>query len=77
MQQIINYFRRIGVALSVLFNVILGGTSNQTFSARNYELKRNGKLNLVWLLDLIFFMDENHSMNSWSYWWVLRKDKHK
>lgn len=76
MEKIISYFRRIGVALSVLFNVILGGASNQTFSARNYEWKRNGKPNLVWLLDKIFFKDEDHSMHSWSYW-VLRKDTNK
>jgi hypothetical protein len=67
------YFQRIGIALSVLFNVILGGYSNQTFSARNYNWKKQGKYNLVWLIDKIFFLDKDHCMHSWSYW-ILRKD---
>lgn len=45
------YFKRIGIALSVLLNVTLGGKSNQTFSARNWDRKRNGKTNLVLLID--------------------------
>lgn len=76
MEKIIKYIRRVGVALSVLFNVILGGHSNQTFSARNYEWKRNSKPNMVWLLDKLFFMETDHSMYSWSYW-ILRKDADK
>ena len=67
------YFKRIGIAISVLFNVILGGYSNQTFSARNYNWKKQGKYNLVWLIDKIFFLDADHCMHSWSYW-ILRKD---
>ena len=45
------YIGRICIALSVLLNVMLGGSSNQTFSARNYDWKRNGKPNLVFLID--------------------------
>ncbi len=67
------YFQRIGIAISVLFNVILGGYSNQTFSARNYHWKKQGRYNLVWLIDKLFFFDEDHCMHSWSYW-ILRKD---
>lgn len=48
---VLMYFGRIGIALSVLFNVILGGYSNQTFSARNWGWKRQGKPNIVWLID--------------------------
>ncbi len=62
------YFSRIGTALSILFNVIVGGRSNQTFSARNYERKLNGKTNLVWLIDSIFFWEKDHCYRSWSYW---------
>lgn len=47
----LTYFKRIGIALSVLLNVVLGGPSNQTFSARNWGWKRNKQLNLVWLVD--------------------------
>lgn len=62
------YLFRVGVAFDILVNVILGGHINQTFSARNYEWRRNGKLNLVWLIDLIVFWDDDHCMNSWLFW---------
>ena len=45
------YLGRLGIALSVLFNVILGGPNNQSFSARNWARKRNNKWNLVWFID--------------------------
>lgn len=75
MISIFKYFQRIGITLSVLLNVILGGYSNQTFSARNYEWKKEGKLNLVWLIDSIFWYDKNHCLQAWSYW-VIRKEIH-
>ena len=59
------YFKRVGVSLSVLFNVILGGASNQTFSARQYEWKRDGRRNLAWLIDTVVFFDRDHCMMSW------------
>lgn len=49
--KLVKYFSRIGIALSVLTNVILGGPSNQTFSARNWGWKREGRKNFVWLID--------------------------
>lgn len=49
----LHYFARIGIALSVLLNVILGGPSNQTFSARNYGWQRAGRHNLVFLIDAV------------------------
>jgi len=45
------YLKRIGIALSVLLNVTLGGKSNQTFSARNWERKRQGKIHFVFAID--------------------------
>lgn len=69
---IVRYFSRVGIALSVLLNVILGGSSNQTFSARNYALKRAGKPNLVGFLDALSG-EKDHCMTSWAYWF-LRKD---
>lgn len=71
--RVVRYFSRVGTAVSVLLNVLLGGPSNQTLSARNYELKRSGKLNIVWLIDILFFWDKDHCMNSWLYWFM-RKD---
>ena len=67
------YATRVGIALSVLLNVILGGYSNQTFSARNYAWKREGNWNIVWLIDFAFRYttgEENHCMNSWVYWYT-------
>jgi len=66
-----NYLRRVAIALSVLTNVILGGSLNQTFSARNWEWKRKSKPNIVWLIDLIFGRD--HCNMCWSYWKTRRQ----
>ena len=72
MSSIARYFVRIFLALSVLLNVVIGGPSNQTFSARNWEWKRKGKANLVWLIDALLAKD--HCSDSWAYW-VIRRDK--
>lgn len=68
----VKYFLRIGTATSILINVIFGGSSNQTFSARNYDLKRRNKPNITWIIDSIF-LDKDHCLHSWSYW-IIRKD---
>ena len=73
MKKVLKYLERVGIALSVLLNVLLCGYSNQTFSARNYGWKRDGKPNLVWLIDAIFWRDPNHCLDSWSYW-IVRKE---
>ncbi len=73
MQKVYKYIERVGIALSVLLNVLLGGYSNQTFSARNYGWKREGKPNLVWLIDTIFWFDPNHCLDAWTYW-IVRKE---
>ena len=73
LKRVIKYFERLGIATSVLFNVILGGPSNQTFSARNYAWKKDGKPNLVWLIDAMFFWEPDHSLLSWLFW-IVRKD---
>lgn len=67
------YLIRIFVAVSVLLNVLLGGYSNQTFSARNWGWKREGKPNLVWLIDTLLWFDKDHCMTAWTYW-VVRKE---
>ena len=65
------YLTRILIALSVLTNVITGGSLNQTFSARNWEWKRNGRPNLVWLID--FIIGKDHCSFAWSYWKIRRQ----
>lgn len=65
----IKYIERVGIAISVLLNTLLGGPSNQTFSARNWYWKISGKPNLVWFIDFIFLWKEKyHCERSWSYW---------
>ena len=82
------YLTRIGIAISVLLNVTLGGYSNQTFSARNYAWRKKGCYNLVWVIDMVYyywslalnlvcfktkFDPDDHCMRAWVYWRV-RKD---
>ena len=67
----VTYLVRILIALSVLLNVIFGGRLNQTFSARNWEWKRNGKTNVVRLLDAL--LGDGHCSRAWAYWKVRRK----
>lgn len=62
------YLYRVAVSLDIFINVLLGGKVNQTFSARNWYWKKQGKPNLVWLIDLIVFWDHPHCMHSWLYW---------
>jgi hypothetical protein len=65
------YLHRVLTALSVLLNVLLGGDNNQTFSARNWHWKKQGKPNIVWLIDGI--IGHSHCSECWVYW-KLRKD---
>lgn len=65
------YIKRVLIAFSVLVNVILGGTNNQTFSARNWQWKREHKPNLVWLLDLV--IGKGHCSECWVYWKTRRR----
>lgn len=65
------YLNRIVIAFSILVNCLLGGRNNQTFSARNWQRKRDGKLNLVWLIDKIFFMQRDHCQDSWIKWTII------
>jgi len=67
---IARYLNRLMVATSVLLNVILGGHTNQTFSARNWQWKKQGKLNLVTLIDL--FLGKDHCAECWVYWQTRR-----
>jgi hypothetical protein len=62
------YLYRVGIALSMLLNVLLGGTVGQTFSARQHEAKRRGKRNLSLFVDA--FCGEGHCMRCWAYWMV-------
>lgn len=67
------YIHRIGIAGSVFINVLFGGYSNQTFSARNYDFKTRGLPNLVWLIDSICWYDPDHCYYSWLFWKKIRE----
>ena len=68
------YIERLGIALSVLLNVLLGGPSNQTFSARNWGWKMQGYFNLVWLIDWCAkWYEDNHCKRSWDFWFNIIK----
>ena len=66
----LKYLERVGTALSVLFNVLTGGALGQTFSARNWEWKRNKRPNMVMVIDMI--LGKNHCAECWV-WWRTRK----
>lgn len=68
-----DYLKRIGVQLSCLLNVILGGRCHQTFSARNWEWKRQKKKNGVAIIDTLFYKDPCHCLVSWLHWIKRRK----
>jgi hypothetical protein len=59
------YLMRVLITLSFLLNVLLGGPLNQSFSAAQYQRKKDGKLNLVWIIDKIFYKNVSHCLESW------------
>jgi hypothetical protein len=67
------YLNRVGTSLSILLNVLLGGKSNQTLSARQYQRMRDGKSNLVWFIDGVFFLEEDHCMEAWIKWEIISR----
>lgn len=67
----IRYIKRVTIAFSILLNTLFGGSNNQTLSARNWELKRNKKINFVWLIDLIFWREKDHCFESWLKWQII------
>lgn len=66
-----SYLVRVGISLSVLFNVLVGGASNQTFSARNWQRKRDKKFNVAFLIDIA--IGQGHCLECWAYWKVREK----
>ena len=62
------YLFRVGLAMSMLLNVLLGGDVGQTFSARNHEAKRNKKINIARFIDKLFGKD--HCIECWAHWKV-------
>jgi hypothetical protein len=65
------YWFRVITAISVLINVVLGGSNNQTFSARNWQWKRDRRFNIVWLIDVV--LGRGHCSECWVYWKTRRR----
>lgn len=66
-----SYTKRVLITTSVLVNVILGGASNQTLSARNWQWKKENRYNAVWMIDKL--LGEGHCTECWIYWKVREK----
>lgn len=58
----------VWVWMSMTTNKMLGGETRQTFSAANWQRKRNGQLNLVPVIDLVF--GRGHCVEAWVNWKV-------
>ena len=62
------YLKRVLISLSITANVILGGRSNQTFSARNHQWKRDKRPNLSKSIDSL--LGKGHCLECWINWRV-------
>lgn len=60
------------ISVSIFLNTVSGGKPYQSFSARNWDLKRNNKKNLVNFIDTLFFFDPDHCMGCWIHWKIGR-----
>jgi hypothetical protein len=60
------------ISLSIAFNTLTGGQPYQSFSARNWDRKRNGEKSFVFIIDKILFFDPDHCMNCWIHWKIGR-----
>ena len=60
------------VRLSINLNKLLGGKGQQTFSARNWQRKRDKLPNLVFPIDL--FLGKGHCLECWVNWKIRRYD---
>ena len=65
------YLSRVFIALSIFLNAICGGKTNQTLSATQYERKRRGLWNLCYIVDSIFFWEDDHCQEAWIKWKII------
>lgn len=64
--RVYRYQLRVLIVLSILLNVMLGGRIHQSFSARNWDLNKRGRPNLVKVIDTI--LGKDHCVSSWVHW---------
>lgn len=72
LRSLLIYLDRVAIAFSIFINVVFGGRINQTFSARNYERKRQNKTNAVKVINFLF-RDKNHCLESWTKWTIINQ----
>ena len=65
------YLNRLLRSLSQTLNVLLNGDTDQTFAARNYDRKKKGLINAVFMIDLL--MGRDHCQYEWVDWKVKNK----
>ncbi len=53
-------------------NTLMGGSNNQTVSARQWKRKMEGKVNVCFLIDAFFWWEPDHCEDSWNKWNVIR-----
>jgi len=68
---LVYYTKVFLLKLSIVFNRLLGGEVNQTFSTRNWVWKRQNKFNLVFVIDKV--LGQGHCMESWIKWIIKNK----
>ena len=66
------YLDRVFIAFSIFINVLFGGRINQTFSARNYQRRRDNKINLVRIINFLF-RNKDHCFESWVKWTIINQ----
>lgn len=64
--KILTYSYNTGTAMSILLNCLLGGENKQTFSARNWQRKRDNLPHLVPVIDAV--LGKSHCMICWIEW---------
>lgn len=67
--------RKALTKLSMFVNMYLGGLDNQTIGANQYERHRDGRFNIVWLLDAIWYVvdGKDHCCIEWIDWNIPKK----
>ena len=60
------YLFNLFLSFSCVFNALLGGMPNQSFSTRNWEWKRQGRRNVVKYID--YLLGDHHCLSSWVNW---------
>jgi hypothetical protein len=58
------------IYISIKINKMLGGEAQQTFSARNWQRKRDGLPHLVFAID--FALGKGHCCDCWINWKLRR-----